>query len=72
VSTVRTPLDEQRNAGAGPRAARRALRRSWLPAQAVVLPCVVATVLLLAWEGAVRASGTDLFPGPWSVGRGIV
>jgi NitT/TauT family transport system permease protein len=43
-----------------------------LPAPAFTLPCAVAVVLLLGWEAAVRASGTDLFPGPWQVVLAIV
>jgi NitT/TauT family transport system permease protein len=39
---------------------------------AIVFPCAVAVGILLAWEGAVRRSGSDLFPGPWEVGLGIV
>ena len=47
---------------------RRAARRwDW-----IVLPTVVATALVLAWDFAVRLSGTDLFPGPWQVVLGIV
>jgi len=38
----------------------------------LALPCLVGAVILLGWEAAVRASGTDLFPGPWEVGRGLV
>jgi NitT/TauT family transport system permease protein len=32
----------------------------------------VATAFLLSWEGAVRLSGSDLFPRPIEVARGIV
>ena len=38
----------------------------------VLLPLLVATAFLLSWEGAVRLSGSDLFPTPIEVGRGIV
>ena len=40
--------------------------------RALVLPLAVATVLLIGWEAAVRFSRSDLFPGPWEVGLGIV
>jgi NitT/TauT family transport system permease protein len=36
------------------------------------LPAAVAGVLLLAWDLAVRLSGSELFPGPVEVARGIV
>src|SRR5262249_4809906 len=38
----------------------------------VLLPLLVATAFLLSWDGAVRLSGSDLFPTPIEVGRGIV
>lgn len=41
-------------------------------APALTLPSLVAVVLLLAWEAAVRYSRNDLFPGPRQVGLGIV
>jgi len=47
------------------------IRRSWRIPAALVLPCAVASVTLLAWELAVRSSGNDLFPGPWAVCLGI-
>jgi NitT/TauT family transport system permease protein len=47
------------------------IRRSWRPPAALMLPCAVAIVILLAWELAVRSSGNDLFPSPWAVGLGI-
>jgi NitT/TauT family transport system permease protein len=46
--------------------------RRWRPPAALVLPCAVATVLLLGWDAAVRLTRSDLFPGPWEVGLGIV
>ncbi len=36
------------------------------------LPFAVFSVALLAWDLAVRASGSDLFPRPIEVGRGLV
>jgi NitT/TauT family transport system permease protein len=48
-----------------------AARRGWRPPAALVLPGAVVVVLLLAWEAAVRASGTDLFPGPSQVALGL-
>jgi NitT/TauT family transport system permease protein len=47
-------------------------RRSWRPPAELVLPAAVATVVLLGWEGAVRLTRNDLFPGPWEVVLGIV
>jgi NitT/TauT family transport system permease protein len=38
----------------------------------VLLPLLVATAFLFSWEGAVRLSGSDLFPRPIEVARGIV
>jgi len=37
----------------------------------LTLPCLVAGVLLVSWELAVRVSGSDVFPGPLMVVRGI-
>ncbi|MBC8003716.1 MAG: ABC transporter permease, partial [Opitutaceae bacterium] len=36
------------------------------------LPLLVAALLLMAWHTAVRMSGSDLFPTPLEVLRGIV
>ena len=44
----------------------------WRPPAALVLPGAVLIVLLLGWEAAVRATATDLFPGPTQVAGGIV
>jgi NitT/TauT family transport system permease protein len=38
---------------------------------AIALPCLVAAVLLLIWEWAVRVSRSDLFPGPYQVALGL-
>ena len=38
---------------------------------AILLPCLVAAVLLLAWEAAVRITANDLFPSPWQVCLGL-
>ncbi len=46
-------------------------RPRWF-APVLTLPSLVAVLLLLAWEGAVRYSRNDLFPGPWQVGLGVV
>jgi NitT/TauT family transport system permease protein len=46
--------------------------RSWRPPAELVLPCAVAAVILLAWEGTVKLTRNDLFPGPWEVGLAIV
>ncbi len=48
------------------------MKRESGKAGAVVLPLCVAGVLLLAWHGAVRWSGSDLFPTPSEVLRGMV
>lgn len=37
----------------------------------IVLPVVVAALFLLAWDLGVRASGSELFPKPTEVARGI-
>src|SRR2546425_12166992 len=37
----------------------------------IVLPLVVAAVFLLAWDLSVRASGSEIFPKPVEVLRGI-
>jgi NitT/TauT family transport system permease protein len=47
-------------------------RRAGGPPAALVLPVAVAIGGLAVWEAAVRASGTDLFPGPRQVALGIV
>ncbi len=39
---------------------------------AAVLPVLVGALALAAWHGAVRASGSDIFPTPFEVGRGLV
>jgi NitT/TauT family transport system permease protein len=50
----------------------RSPRHLRLPPPALTLPCAVAVAMLLTWEMAVRASRSDLFPGPWQVSLGIV
>ncbi len=49
----------------------RAPRPFRLPAPSFTLPCLVAGLVLLGWELAVRATRNDLFPGPWQVVIGI-
>ena len=41
------------------------------PGPTVYLPCLVALSSVLAWDLAVRAARSDLFPGPWQVALGI-
>ncbi len=41
----------------------------WAGRQA--LPIGVVVLLLAAWHGAIRASGSDLLPTPWEVAKGI-
>jgi NitT/TauT family transport system permease protein len=45
----------------------------WLarPPRRLVLPILVGAVLLLVWDIAVRFSGTEIFPGPLPVARGL-
>lgn len=43
----------------------------WRPAM-FLLPLVVGIVLLSAWHGAVKLSGSDIFPTPGEVLRGLV
>lgn len=38
----------------------------------LLLPLVVAVLFLLVWDGSVRLSGSDLFPKPVEVARGII
>jgi NitT/TauT family transport system permease protein len=59
-------------AGAGHESPPSERRRLRLPAPAITLPTLVALVLLLLWEAAVRASRSDLFPGPWQVTLGVI
>ncbi|HEY5893997.1 MAG TPA: ABC transporter permease [Chthoniobacterales bacterium] len=40
--------------------------------QAVILPLIVAAVLLIGWDVAVRLSKSDLFPRPVDVLKGII
>ncbi len=59
----------------GERTSRRkrvAAHGRWRSSSALILPCLVAAMLLLVWEIAVRATHSDLFPGPLEVGLGIV
>src|SRR6266571_1910052 len=49
----------------------RAGRASWTPAK-LALPFCVAALFLLLWDAGVRLSGSDLFPKPIDVVRGIV
>jgi NitT/TauT family transport system permease protein len=50
---------------------RSAFRILWVPPAAVVFPCLVGVALIVVWDLLVRASGSEIFPGPWEVGRGI-
>ena len=50
---------------------RGVYRIHWAPPAAVVFPCLVGVALIVVWDLLVRASGSDIFPGPWEVGRGI-
>src|SRR5499426_2074914 len=46
---------------------------SRLPSRASrAAPLLVVAVLLFAWWGAIRLSGTHIFPGPWDVVLGTV
>lgn len=57
-----------RTASAPPRGAANPERR-WL---GWALPLGVGALFLLGWHAAVSISGSDLFPTPWNVARGIV
>jgi NitT/TauT family transport system permease protein len=50
---------------------RGVYRIHWALPAAVVFPCLVGVALIVVWDLLVRASGSDIFPGPWEVGRGI-
>ena len=39
---------------------------------AIILPCAVVTFFLIGWDLSVRVSGSDLFPKPIDVARGII
>jgi len=43
-----------------------------IPKPRIVLPLLVCIVCLLSWDGAVRLSGTEIFPSPMEVFWGIV
>ena len=58
----------EEGAATGRPAAPRA-KRDWLR---LALPCGVCLLLLLAWDVSVRFSGSDLFPKPIDVARGIL
>ncbi|MDQ3626066.1 MAG: ABC transporter permease [Verrucomicrobiota bacterium] len=64
-ATAEAPV---RTASAPPRGAANPERR-WL---GWALPLGVAALFLLGWHAAVWISGSDLFPTPWNVARGIV
>ncbi len=48
------------------------LRRPALRLAAIFLPLAVGALLLLAWHGAVRISGSDIFPTPKQVLLGLI
>jgi NitT/TauT family transport system permease protein len=50
----------------------KATGRPSISVTSILLPLGVAVVLLAAWHGAVRWSGTDIFPTPREVLRGLV
>ena len=62
----------RRNVKSGGPQGEAARKASWPSLTSVLLPLLVATAFLLSWEGAVRLSGSDLFPRPIEVARGIV
>jgi len=71
ASTLPPRLRRRNGKSRGPEgeAARKASSPSLT---SVLLPLLVATAFLLSWEGAVRLSGSDLFPRPIEVAGGIV
>ncbi len=46
--------------------------RKTMAASELVLPLIVAGIFLTSWHAAVRLSGSDLFPTPLEVARGII
>ena len=42
-----------------------------IPWPALTLPCLVAAVLIIGWDIAVRLWASDIFPGPLAVVKGI-
>ena len=62
---TRQPQTAHSGSDAVPRKATRSLSR-------FVLPVAVAVLFLLFWDGSVRLSGSDLFPKPIDVARGII
>jgi NitT/TauT family transport system permease protein len=64
-------LREGQRIGTPIEAAPRYPWRLRIPAPSLTLPALVLMALLGGWEAAVRASGSDLFPGPAQVARGI-
>jgi NitT/TauT family transport system permease protein len=40
--------------------------------EAILLPAAAAAALIVLWHWAVKASGTDVFPSPGAVARGLV
>lgn len=56
-------------AATAPAAPARRPDRRWL---GWALPVGVGVLFLIGWHAAVRLAGSDLFPTPWQVARGIV
>ena len=48
------------------------VRRQSISSSGILLPLGVAVILLAAWHGAVRWSGSDIFPTPMEVLRGLI
>lgn len=49
-----------------------AIRPAGFRTSSLLLPLLVAVVFLVAWHVAVKTSGSDIFPTPWEVLRGLV
>ncbi len=50
---------------------QNSIRRRSVSSSGILLPLGVAVILLAGWHGAVRWSGTDIFPTPMEVLRGL-
>ena len=46
-------------------------RAAQSPVSVLLLPLAVAVLFLTAWHGAVKFSGSDIFPTPVEVARGL-
>jgi NitT/TauT family transport system permease protein len=68
VETARRPITASSGVNPASPPVPRALRQGWI---SLALPVTVGTLFLLAWHVGVRLTGSDLFPTPVDVARGI-